>query len=183
MQFAWCLRCCLRAVPAVIPVKFARQTCTSLASWFVPQLEPQFSSKVQELMKLEEAAGKKAQFDRQQKLGQKVDAQVRRQLLCHTLVLAADFMRPWPALRRPQMKQECRSALKYIIDLHAKQRMKLYHKQIAERDALFKRINDDIDNASKYVPHFNACVRVQPCRELWRVPRARGKAVGVSVSR
>jgi hypothetical protein len=42
------------------------------------QLEPQFSSKVQELMKLEEAAGKKGQFDRQEKLAQKVDAQVTR---------------------------------------------------------------------------------------------------------
>jgi hypothetical protein len=121
------------------------------------QLEPQFSTKVQELMKLEEAAGKKGQFDRQEKLAQKVDAQVGRPILtcrvregCGVTVSCCVFVH----MMCHQMKQECRSALKYIIDLHAKQRMKVYHRHIQEREALFRRLNEEIAEASRFV-----CVR------------------------
>jgi hypothetical protein len=61
-----------------------------------------------------------------------------------------------------QMKQECRSALKYIIDLHSKQRMTLYHRQYVAREALFKSASSAIEEAmdsSRYNSDFNLVQR------------------------
>ncbi len=55
------------------------------------QLEPQFSAKVQELMRLEEAAGKKSQFDRQVKLTEKTDTLVRCLQTVHGLLSETDY--------------------------------------------------------------------------------------------
>jgi hypothetical protein len=46
------------------------------AAGVAAQLEPQFSAKVQELIEMEEAAGKKGHLDRQEAISTKLDTQV-----------------------------------------------------------------------------------------------------------
>jgi hypothetical protein len=48
-----------------------------------------------------------------------------------------------------QMRHECRSALKYIVDMHSRQRMKLYNKHVARREELVREITAQIAEGVK----------------------------------
>lgn len=74
-------------------------------------LEPQLSQQVNNMMRAEEAAGRAGKHDKKRKLSAKIDAAI---------------------------KQECRNALLYIIDLHKKRRVQLNKSQGPERAAWVK---------------------------------------------
>jgi hypothetical protein len=42
------------------------------------------------------------------------------------------------------MREECRAALRYIVDLHTKQRDKVYQTHIAQREALTRELLHEV---------------------------------------
>lgn len=107
---------------------------------YFPQLEPQLSSQIQELIRMEEKASQSGQHDRESRLTTRVDSLVcdfAETTCCSLPACKAILMRICL-----QMQKEVQSALKYIIDLHAKQRKQLYRKQEAEKSAFLRKATE-----------------------------------------